>query len=70
MEPEKELAKLEKKKEVLKGSINKLKQAMSAADYATKVPADVQVANTEKLASSEGELERLIEAMEALRTMQ
>lgn len=70
VEPDKELAKLDKKKGILTGSITKLKQAISAADYSTKVPEDVRLANTEKLTTSEGELERLIEAMEALRTMQ
>ncbi|XP_015600775.1 valine--tRNA ligase isoform X2 [Cephus cinctus] len=70
VDPEKELEKLEKKNEYLVGTINKLKQAMVASDYSIKVPADVQASNQEKLVNSEGELERLCEAMEALRTMQ
>ncbi|XP_012257188.2 valine--tRNA ligase isoform X1 [Athalia rosae] len=70
VEPEKEIAKLLKKKEILESSINKLNQATLAPDYSTKVPLDVRLANAEKLSSSSGELERLVEAMEALRTMQ
>ncbi|XP_046735279.1 valine--tRNA ligase isoform X2 [Diprion similis] len=70
VDPKKELEKLGRKKGVLTESINKLNQAMSAVDYSTKVPADVQLANTEKLTSSKGELERLVEAMDALQLMQ
>lgn len=51
------------------GTIKKLKQAMSSADYNVKVPAEVQETDKEKLLNSEGEMQRLIEAMEALRTM-
>ncbi|XP_015517084.1 valine--tRNA ligase isoform X1 [Neodiprion lecontei] len=70
VDPKKEFEKLGKKKGILTESINKLEQAMSAVDYSTKVPADVQLANTEKLTSSKGELERLVEAMDALQLMQ
>ncbi|XP_012272287.1 valine--tRNA ligase [Orussus abietinus] len=70
IDPEKELEKLGKKEIQLKSTINKLKQDMSIADYDIKVPVDVQTSNTEKLLSATGELQRLIEAMEALRTMQ
>lgn len=42
---------------------------MAINDYSTKVPVDVQKQNTEKLMNSEGELERLAEAKEALRLM-
>lgn len=69
IDPQIESAKLGKKKELLTSTILKLKQAISANDYTTKVPVDVQKANSEKLENSEGELERLAEAMEALRLM-
>ncbi|XP_044001066.1 valine--tRNA ligase isoform X2 [Aphidius gifuensis] len=69
IDPQIESAKLGKKKELLTSTILKLKQAISASDYTTKVPVDVQTANSEKLENSEGELERLAEAMEALRLM-
>lgn len=39
------------------------------ADYENKVPEDVRQANSEKLATSRGELERLVQAMASLRTM-
>lgn len=69
IDPVKELEKLGKKEDLLGGVIDKLKQAMAANDYATKVPVDVQTSNKEKLEISEGELERLTEAMQALRTL-
>ncbi|XP_049873606.1 valine--tRNA ligase isoform X2 [Pectinophora gossypiella] len=69
IDPQKEIAKLEKKKEALSQTINKLQQAMSAEDYATKVPAEVQKGNTEKLSQSQGEMERLLAAVETLKLM-
>ena len=69
IDPIKELEKLKKKEEQLSSTIQKLKQAMSSADYNVKVPAEVQVTDKEKLVTSEGEMERLIEAMESLKTM-
>lgn len=42
---------------------------MAVEDYATKVPAEVQKANAEKLSQSQGELERLSKAMETLKLM-
>jgi valyl-tRNA synthetase len=53
----------------LSQTISKLQQAMAAEDYATKVPVEVQKANTEKLAQSQGEIERLQSAMETLKLM-
>jgi len=69
IDPEKELIKLSKKEEFLRGSIVKLEQAMSVADYETKVPEEVRAANTDKMAASRGELERLTQAMASLHTM-
>lgn len=53
----------------MKSTIQKLKQAIAASDYQTKVPIEVQKNNSDKLVNSEGELERLAEAMQALRLM-
>lgn len=69
IDPEKELVKLSKKEEFLQQSITKLEQTLSMADYESKVPEDVRQANSEKLATSRGELERLVQAMASLRTM-
>lgn len=69
IDPQKELTKLEKKKEALSQTITKLQQAMAADDYSTKVPAEVQKTNSEKLAQSQGEIDRLQAAMETLKLM-
>lgn len=69
IEVDKELGKLEKRKIQLDQTVTKLKQTTQASDYATKVPTDVQQANTDKLQASESEIERIIAAMEALKTM-
>ncbi len=42
---------------------------MTAPDYDTKVPAEVRVANSEKLSQSKGEIDRLAAAMKQLSTM-
>ena len=42
---------------------------MSSSDYGSKVPVEVQEMEKEKLLNSEGEIERLIDAMAALRSM-
>lgn len=69
IEADKEIAKLQKKQQQLVQTVSKLKQAMEASDYATKVPADVQTANTEKLQQSESEIERITKAVETLKLM-
>ncbi|CAG4959183.1 unnamed protein product [Parnassius apollo] len=69
IDPQKEIAKIEKKKEALSQTINKLQQAMAAEDYTVKVPTEVQKSNTEKLSQSQGELERLNKAVETLKLM-
>ncbi|CAG9561648.1 unnamed protein product [Danaus chrysippus] len=69
IDPQKEITKLEKKKENLSQTINKLQQAMAAEDYTVKVPADVQKLNSEKLITSQGEIERLQSAIETLKLM-
>ncbi|XP_046965705.1 valine--tRNA ligase [Vanessa cardui] len=69
IDPVKEITKLEKKKDTLTQTIHKLQQAISADDYITKVPPEVQKSNTEKLTQSQGEIERLQAAIETLKLM-
>ncbi|XP_033219873.1 valine--tRNA ligase isoform X2 [Belonocnema kinseyi] len=69
IDPQKELERLKKKEEQLAEVVQKLKQSMSAADYNTKVPEEVQKTNQDKLLNNEGELEQLTEAMETLLKM-
>lgn len=67
IDPEKEITKMQKKLDFLIGTINKLNQAVSAADYSIKVPTEVQQANAEKLTQTSIEMKRIEEAMEALK---
>ncbi|XP_076670453.1 valyl-tRNA synthetase isoform X1 [Andrena cerasifolii] len=69
VDPEKELQKLCKKEEQLMEVIQKTKQAMEVPNYDVKVPLDVQDSNKEKLVNSEGELQRIADAIAALRSM-
>ncbi|PNF40962.1 hypothetical protein B7P43_G08857 [Cryptotermes secundus] len=70
IDPAKELVKLQKKQDQLEQQVSKLKQAMAAPDYCTKVPEEVRLSNTDKLTQTEGELLRLLSAMTSLRSMQ
>jgi len=65
----KELSKLEKKQELLRGTLSKLMGSMSAPDYENKVPEEVRSANTEKRNQTEGELARLADAMAVLKLL-
>ncbi|XP_047503607.1 valine--tRNA ligase isoform X1 [Pieris napi] len=67
VDAEKEIVKLEKKKEALEQSLKKLKQSMAVDDYETKVPLDVQKTNSEKLTTTEGEMLRLETAIQTLK---
>jgi len=49
--------------------VQKLKQDLAIPDYDVKVPLDIQKNNKEKLANSEGELQRIIDAVAILRTI-
>ncbi|XP_050350770.1 valine--tRNA ligase [Nymphalis io] len=69
IDPAKEITKLEKKKDTLTQTINKLQQAIGADDYITKVPPEVQKSNAEKLTQSQGEMERLQAAVDTLKLM-
>lgn len=69
IDADKELAKLQTKRDALVQTVAKLDAAMAAADYGVKVPAKVQEANVEKLTQSRGEIERIAGAMETLKLM-
>lgn len=69
IEVDKEIAKLQKKQVQLEQTVYKLNQAMEASDYTTKVPTEVQTANTEKLEQSESEIQRIIKATATLKLM-
>lgn len=69
IDPKKELEKLQKKEGQLNEIIQKLKQDLAMPDYILKVPIDVQKNNKEKLTNTEGELQRIIDALVVLRTM-
>lgn len=69
IEIDKELGKMQKKKEQLEVTIVKLDQSMGAADYAVKVPVEIQESNTEKLSQAKSEIERINSAMETLKLM-
>lgn len=69
IEADKEIAKLQKKRDQLEQTVSKLSQAIQASDYATKVPAEVQAANDTKLTESRTEIERIAAAIETLQLM-
>lgn len=69
IEADKEIAKLQKKKEFLVQSVSKLNQLAEAADYSTKVPIEVQAQNSDKLEQSKIEIERITAAIQALAVM-
>lgn len=63
------MEKLKKKSDLLSQTVDKLQKSMSVADYQTKVPEDVKIANIEKLKQSQDELDRLAEAIGVLKIM-
>ncbi|XP_059608612.1 valine--tRNA ligase [Phlebotomus argentipes] len=69
IEVEKEIAKMEKKREQLMSTVSKLSQLISSADYQTKVPEEVRASNAEKLTQSEIEIKRIVAAIETLKLM-
>lgn len=66
---DKELEKLEKKRTQLNQTIDRINQAINASDYTTKVPAEVQQSNKDKLTESEAEITRINAAIESLKLM-
>lgn len=69
IEVDKEVGKLEKKREQLQQTIGKLKQKMNIEDYAKKVPVNVQEDNIASLKQSEIEVDRIASAIAALKLM-
>merc|ERR1712223_960829 len=69
IDPGKEIEKLNKKQDSMKSQLQKLQKSMEIKDYTSKVPVDVQAANSEKLAQMETEINRLTEAMSCLKAM-
>lgn len=64
-----ELKKLDKKRGQLEQTIDRLNKSISASDYETKVPEDVQQANKDKLKECAAEISRISVAIEALKLM-
>lgn len=65
----KESERLQSKEEKIGVQLTKLKEAMTIADYDTKVPEDVKTGHQEKLAQYTGELEKVTTALKALSTI-
>ncbi|XP_059474962.1 valine--tRNA ligase isoform X2 [Neocloeon triangulifer] len=69
IDPAKELVKIAKKRDLLQSTVTKLVKDMAKPDYESKVPADVQLANKEKLESAIGEMEKLSLAEKTLQAL-
>merc|ERR1719328_183098 len=67
IDPEKEVEKLEKKKIQLNNQYEKLLKAAQVPGYEQKVPENVRTANAEKCEQTKKEIERLIDAVAALK---
>uniref|UniRef100_A0A131XVK0 Valine--tRNA ligase n=1 Tax=Ixodes ricinus TaxID=34613 RepID=A0A131XVK0_IXORI len=69
VDPAKEIERMQQKEEKLQAQLTKLRAAMAASDYSTKVPPAVQAANDEKVQQVEGELARIVESISTLKLM-
>ena len=65
----KEIEKLEKKKTQLKNQYDKLIKAQQVQGYDTKVPEDIRQANAEKSQQTQTEIERVVDAIAALKAL-
>lgn len=65
----KELSRLEQKQEKLSSQISKLKQATEVPDYEVKVPESVRESHAEKISLTEGELNKVLQAIQTLKVM-
>ncbi|XP_014667746.1 PREDICTED: valine--tRNA ligase-like [Priapulus caudatus] len=70
IDPLKESAKLDDKKGKLSAQLQKMQRNTQLPDYAAKVPEDVRRANTDKMEQIEGEIQKLVEALETIAKMQ
>lgn len=68
IDPAKEISKLQQKQEKLTGQLTKLKEAIAVENYESKVPEEVRKANSEKLSQLEGELQKVVDAIESLKS--
>ncbi|CAG2100961.1 unnamed protein product [Medioppia subpectinata] len=62
----KEMERLKSKREKINGPLIKLKASTETTDYTDKVPIEVRTANTEKLRQLELELNKVLEAIQAI----
>jgi valyl-tRNA synthetase len=69
IDPVKEVGRLEKKKTILSATVEKLEKAVKVDGYETKVPDDVKAANKEKMVQTRTEIDRLAEAIKALKVL-
>ncbi|XP_065828911.1 valine--tRNA ligase-like isoform X2 [Oscarella lobularis] len=67
---DREIQKLEAKKEKVSAKLQKLNEAISARDYLTKVPENVRQGNDEKIQLNQTELENIVKAIERFQLMQ
>ncbi|XP_071039659.1 valine--tRNA ligase [Parasteatoda tepidariorum] len=65
----KEITRLEQKQQKLSSQIIKLKEATQVDDYEIKVPIAVRESHAEKITLSEGELNKVLQAIETLKIM-
>ncbi|GFT44955.1 valine--tRNA ligase, partial [Nephila pilipes] len=65
----KEISRLEQKNDKLCSQISKLRQATEVPDYENKVPAAVRESHVEKITLTEGELNKVMKAIETLKIM-
>ena len=70
MDPAKERDRLQKKRAQLDTTLEKLAAQMAMPDYQTKVPEDVQAANTEKQGQLTAEIESIARGLQQLLTME
>ena len=66
---EKELKKVEKNKKDLSNKLAQLEKKMSGADYATKVPKNVQTADAEKCESLRSEINETQKAIDGIKQL-
>ena len=69
IDPTKEGGKLAKKRDLLESQLDKLEKAAKAEGYEAKVPDDVRRANEEKMAQARTEIQRIGEAVKALKLL-
>ena len=67
IDAEKEIEKLEKKKTLLHNQYEKLIKAAQVPGYEQKVPESIRMANAEKCEQTKKEMERLVDAVSALK---